>query len=104
MKSCQLPSDRTVAMCSHPLAAVSTDLLDVPVLLTVIYFLCAVLRDNLPMSDIKAKQWNRPKTDFLHAVIFKVLEKKEVYLNSDGKASQFILNVRSNINFPTPVC
>lgn len=50
-------------------------LLDIPVLVAVVCLLRTVLRDNLPMSDIKAKQWSRTKPDFLHAVVFKVLEK-----------------------------
>lgn len=75
-KSCQSASDPTVTVSCLPLMAeVTTDLLDIPVLVAVVCLLCTVLRDNLPVSDIKAKERSRTKPDFLHAVIFKVLEK-----------------------------
>lgn len=81
-----------------PHGSVSTDLLDIPVLLAVVCLLCTIVRDNLPVSDIKAKQRSGPKPDFLHAVIFKVLEKRGfVWTTTEGHPNAF-LNIHSKIS------
>lgn len=81
-----------------PHGRVTTDLLDIPVLVAVVCLLCTVLRDNLPVSDIKAKQRSRTKPDFLHAVIFKVLEEGGFVWTMEGHPNSF-LNVNSKNNF-----
>lgn len=81
-----------------PHGSVGMDLLDVPVLLAVVCLLRAVVRDNLPVADIKAKQRSGPKPDFLHAVIFKVLEERGfVWTTTEGHPDAF-LNVLSKIS------